>query len=149
MFPVQPILVGKSSRPLVSISNQDDSSEFGAIEEIVTDPADTDLRYSLFLTGIAYRYVGGVNNAIANEWLLSGNNSDYEVRATEISKTGTATETGTLNTWMVLSSDRTWRATKSSGTGAHEWELLIEIRLASTGQVLDSAHIILRGEIEL
>lgn len=150
MFPVQPHLMGGGRRPSVSISDNNDFSPLTAIEESVVDPTDFDVRYSLYLSGLAYRYtLAGGNVAIPGEWLVNGVNSDYEVRATEVQQSGIAARTGTLNTWMVLSSDRTWRMTKTSGTGMCEWELTIEIRRASTGQVLDSANIMLRGEITL
>jgi hypothetical protein len=85
------------------------------------------------LAAAAYANVG-------ETWLLAG--SGFEVRATLSS--GTAPTTGTLNTWQALSSDRFWEQSRA-GTPNLQCVLLIEIRDAASGTVLDSANITLEA----
>lgn len=102
--------------------------------------------YKLGSNGVGYiTNASGSYAAIASEWLLSGSNSDYEVRATE--NVGTVTS-GTVGSWLALSSNREWIITATSLVVEYNsCELLIEIRLVSTGVVQDSAVITLTAEV--
>lgn len=112
------------------------------------DPDDADARFSLFLDGNYYHFGAGVNTS-QGAWLLSGVNSDYEARATTINTTGAATRTGTVGSWLVLSSDRTWRITKTSGTGLATWDLTIEIRRVSDSVVVASCTLYMEAEVDI
>jgi hypothetical protein len=73
------------------------------------------------------------------KWLDAGNSvSSYQIRATKISG---ATPVGTLDTWLSLSSNRTWSLTDAAGaTGTKTCKLTIEIRDAAAPNTLrDSA----------
>lgn len=85
------------------------------------------------------------SNVSGYSWLLVGSASDYEVRATLSS--GTTPSSGTLNTWQSLGTTRSWSQTRSLTVGTRECVLLIEIRLASSGDVLASASVTITAEI--
>lgn len=68
----------------------------------------------------------------------------YEVRATLVPYSGTLSA-GTTGSWLVLSSTRSWSVTAAT-TGSADASITVEIRLAASGTVLDSASIILHAE---
>lgn len=68
--------------------------------------------------------------------------SDYEVRATLLSGT---IVTGTFGSWLNLGTTRTWSNTRAT-VGQNIGEMLVEIRLASTGDIVATAVIGLWGE---
>ncbi len=119
------------------------------VEDIRTNPDNPDSRWSTMLNGDIEEYESDGGSVVIGDWLLSGVNSDYEIRATEVSQSGTATRTGTLNTWLVMSSDRTWRITKTSGSGTADWIIDMEIRPAGGGANLDTCRITLNVERDL
>lgn len=95
-------------------------------------------RYRLYSNGQAYRTnINGTIVSINGEWLLAGAASNYEVYA---SWTGTAGfATGTTGSWISLGTDREWTL---SGTNTNVSRTLnVQIRLASTSTVIDSAAI--------
>lgn len=84
------------------------------------------------------------SNTILETWLLSGVNSSYEVRATLVSGTLTS---GTTGSWLACSTTRTWSVVNSASDNSVKTVVLtVEIRLASTGVVQDSATITLSAE---
>lgn len=106
-------------------------------------PTAATAAYKLDNDGIAY-YKGPPTSytAISSEWLLSGAVGDYETRATKVSGT---TPTGTLGSWVALSTDREWVLTQSAA-GSSSCVLTVEIRNATTLEVLDTATITLWAE---
>jgi hypothetical protein len=95
--------------------------------------------YKLAADGKVYNHTG----AVLETWLISGVNSDYEARATH--QSGSALTTGTMDTWLALSSDRTWTLDAASPTSKTS-VFLIEIRDVATSTVQDSASITLDVE---
>jgi hypothetical protein len=77
---------------------------------------------------------------------LSGVGSEYQIRATQVSNTGTAFRTGTLNTFESLSSNRTWSISTNS-LGFKDWVLTIEIREAVGNTIVASATLDLSVEV--
>lgn len=75
--------------------------------------------------------------SVLETWLDTGVNSDYQVRAT---LTGGVTPNGTLDTWLSLSTSREWNITEGGSTPSTSY-ILIEIRSAATGVVIDTANI--------
>lgn len=128
------LMVGLPST-LVSISNQSG-------DHTTVDPADATAGYRLLSTGSAEVTLAGVYTAITGEWLRAGAASSYEARATLQSGT---TPSGTLNSWLGLGTNRTWDLT-TTVAGLITCDILIEIRLASSGVVQDSATITLTAE---
>lgn len=62
-------------------------------------------------------------------WLVSGVNTDYEIRVQSLATAGTGTTGGTLNSWLALTSDREWTRTATiSGLQLGVVRLLVEIR---------------------
>ena len=95
--------------------------------------------YSIVNTGAVASQAGTLEN-----WLTSGTASNYEVRATVTSGTLTS---GTSGSWLSCGTTRTW--TKSNGAQDNSvltCVMTVEIRLASTGVVQDSATITLSAE---
>ena len=80
---------------------------------------------------------GNVQNFTGN-WITptGAAGSNYEIRATVSSGD---TPAGTIGTWESLGADREWDQTFGGMAGEATCELLIEIRRASSGVVLDSA----------
>lgn len=80
---------------------------------------------------------GGVLTAISGEWLVSGTVSQFEVYATWNGSGGTVG--GTTGSWISLDTTRDWTLTVTSQDITRTLD--IQIRLASTGSVLDTATI--------
>lgn len=120
---------------LVSIS---DHSAF----RVTVTPSPATAAYKLDNDGIAY-YKGPATSytAISGTWLLSGAVADYEARATIVSGTLTS---GTTGSWLSLATDREWVRTSLSGYA--QCVLTVEIRNATTLEVLDAATITLTSE---
>lgn len=93
---------------------------------------------------VNYNSSGTVTNhtgATLETWLVSGVNSDYEIRATF--QSGQSPTGDAMNTWLALSTSRAWALAMAPGT-ADVSVFLIEIRLAASPfTVLDSATITL------
>jgi hypothetical protein len=87
---------------------------------------------------------GGGGTVDVGDWITpaAAAGANYEVRATVNSGSLTSGSTGT---WLALSSTRTWSLDQTS-LGTSACELLIEIRLTSTGAVLDSTVVSLSAE---
>jgi hypothetical protein len=75
--------------------------------------------------------------SISGEWLVAGTASQFEVYATWSGSGGSVG--GTTGSWISLSTTRDW--TLSATNNFVERSLSIEIRLASSGSVLDTATI--------
>lgn len=117
-------------------------------------PGNATATFTLNSSGVAQATtVGNASNPPAGttdytgEWMISPPNSAYESRATLNSG---SIDSGTLNTWQALSTTRSWSVVVSVAAGAgnanQTASLLIEIRDASTLEVLDSATINLEAD---
>jgi hypothetical protein len=75
---------------------------------------------------------------IDSAWLASGYSaSDYSVRVTVNSGT---TPTGTIGSWLALTSNRTWSLTDAAGaSGTKTCSLKVEIKENASGTILDTA----------
>ena len=84
--------------------------------------------------GTAQKLINTTYSATATgEWAdPSGDFTGYYVRATEVSTFGTATRSGTLNSWLALTSDRLWTIA-SATAGFKEWVLDIDIASDAAG----------------
>ena len=78
-------------------------------------------------------------------WLNSGTNSDYEIMADNLVGTFSS---GTNNTWLPLSTSRTWTRTRTV-PGESEVTARFRIRRASDGIVLATATISLTATVEI
>lgn len=74
--------------------------------------------------------------AITNNWvqsLASGDTpSNYDIRATESSYNGVGTRSGTMNTWLSLSTLRQWTLAINGGPQTGVWWITFEIRRGTT-----------------
>jgi hypothetical protein len=96
--------------------------------------------YQLNTDGKVWEKAGASASLFADTgevWMTSGALANFECRATL--QSGTTPNSGTLNTWLPLTTARSW--TQISGGAIVVTVLLIEIRNASTLAVLDSAVI--------
>ena len=127
---------GKGYSPVVNITDQtviDAEDSLGPTGSVAT--------YNLNSSGTVTDHDG----TLLETWLTSGLNSECEVRATLNS--GAVPASGTLNTWEVLSTTRSWTQTRAAGDlGFTTSNLTIEIRYVATGVILDSATIVVRAE---
>ena len=125
----------------ISISNE-------TISNTNTDPTDSFAGYELQSDGDIFRNTGiggGAINTDIGDWITPKiNMAAYQCRATLNSGT---TPVGTLNTWLALTSNRSWSLTRST-VGSVTCNLTVEIRRASDGVVLDSCTVILTAEVE-
>jgi len=95
-------------------------------------------RYKLDSNGAAYRTnYNGTLVSISGEWLTGGSASQFDVYATFSGSGGTVT--GTTGSWINLGTTREWTLSVTNNFVTRS--LAIEIRLASSGAVLDSATI--------
>lgn len=83
------------------------------------------------------------NGTVLEVWKLSGAVGDYEARAHN--QGGDAPSGAALDTWLALSSTRSWSLVAGVPQNL-SCTLLVEIRLVSTGVVQDSATINLHAE---
>jgi len=90
-------------------------------------------------------HTDGSGGSTAGQWItpaaLAGGN--YECRVTVNSG---ALTTGTANSWLALSSDRSWTCQQFT-TGAAEAVIAVEIRRADTAQVVASATVTLSAVV--
>ena len=97
--------------------------------------------YQLNSDGQAYRSVFSATPlvAIIGEWQLTGSASDYEVFATFSGSGGTVS--GPTGSWVSLGTTRDWTLSVTNNFVTRD--LAVQIRLASTGTVIDTATITL------
>jgi hypothetical protein len=84
----------------------------------------------LSYNGIEYQHDDGQTAQVVGDWLLSGSNSDYEVRATLLAESQFATAGGTFDSWQALSSTRTWYVV--SGAQAIVNSITVELKIRRT-----------------
>lgn len=114
---------------LVSISNTTVSR---------SGTTNTVAAYVVNTSGVIEKIQGAITTSFET-WLLSGAAADYEVRATLDSGD---TPAGTLDTWLALSSTRSWSLEDATDDAtALTCGLTIEIRLVSSGVVQDIATV--------
>lgn len=79
----------------------------------------------------------GASTTTLETWLVVGSAGDYEVRATLSSGD---TPSGTLGTWLALSSNRSWELV-AGPSETLTCVLAVDIRIAASGAVCDSAAV--------
>ncbi len=113
--------------------------------DLVFDPTNAEARYRLNSSGIEQSYISDdLFYTNIGTWLVSGTNSQFEVRATETSGT---VSTGTVGSWLVLSTSREWTVARTT-IGTKSVTLTIEIRKASTGVIVATATAQLDAEVD-
>lgn len=113
------------------------------IPALASDPQDAFCAYELQSDGDVQTFINLSNND-AGDWISPTGLAPgtYECRATLQSGTSPS---GTLNTWLALTSNRSWSLTRTT-VGTVSCVILVEIRLGST--VLASANITLEATVE-
>lgn len=106
--------------------------------DIAPAPASATASYSLTSAG-NLTYTGGGGTWLSPQVGMG----QFEVRATLVS--GSLT-TGTTGSWLNLGTTRTWTVSRS-GEGVSAAVLTIEIRLASSGVVQDTATVTFSAEV--
>lgn len=100
--------------------------------------------------GVAYEVENGVTTNYTIEWWTKGSvtglGAAYECRATLNS--GSALSSGTVGSWLTLSSANQWTQSRSTSTGITNSNLTIEIRDVATSTVLASATVTLQAIFE-
>jgi hypothetical protein len=129
------------SHTVISIDNRN-------VVDAVIDPTDAQAGYQLSSAGDVEELTGlGPTVTDVGDWISPKlGMGNYEVRATLNS--GTSPTGSALNTWLVLSTSRFWQIQRTT-IGTNLSQLLIEIRLASSGVVMDSATIDLEATVEV
>ena len=84
--------------------------------------------------GTVRKIEGGATTSLGT-WLLVGNNSDFEIY---LSGTGNTPSGSALNTWLPLSTTRSWYL-DLPGSGSESFSGTIQIRRASDQVVVDTA----------
>ena len=98
------------------------------------------------VTGSKTSSPSGLGSTASGTWatpVAAGNGDDYEIRATLNSG---STPTGTLGTWLALTSNRQWSISSTGAAGLVTCNLTLEIRDASTLVVEDSCIAILTAD---
>lgn len=96
--------------------------------------------------GNCYTIEGGAAAVSQGTWLLVGSNSDFEVY---LSGTGTTPSGSALNTWLPLSTTRTWGLSAGSGPAFQSFSGTVQIRRASDQVVVDTASLSISIESSL
>lgn len=107
------------------------------------DFSSANVSYALLTTGEEQKGEGGPL-ATFNTWLLIGDGGDYEIR---YNATGTTPAGDAINTWLSLSSSRSWSLSQS-GVGDKATTGSLSIRLAANQVVLDGATLNLSVNVE-
>jgi hypothetical protein len=112
----------------------------------VSSPASATVGYRLTSGGDEQQTSNGGAYVDVGDWVIPkiAAGADYEVRATATSGTPS---TGTTDSWLALSATQTWTVTRSS-LGTKSCTLTIEVRNASTLDVLASTSITLTATVE-
>lgn len=84
-----------------------------------------------------YRSAGGGWVDTTHDWLVSGENSNFWVRATD---NGPDNITGTTGSWLALTTNRTW-SLDVLGPGDETCSLTLEIALSASGAGIISTQI--------
>lgn len=117
----------------------------GTQQDTATSPASAQVVLDIFSTGSYDVTLSTVGGGPSGAWInpTSLASGSYEVRATATSGT---VSTGTVGSWLALSSSRTWSVSRS-GAGSKACTLLIEIR--TEGVTVYSGSITLRATVSL
>jgi hypothetical protein len=115
----------------------------------LASPPDTAYAYYFLTSGGQVEQsteAGGINPSNIEQWCTPTSAvSSYEARVTINS--GSLTGGSGAGTWLPLSSTRNWYVSESVSSSTNICEFLVEIRLASTGVVKDSATITLEAQV--
>lgn len=133
------VSAGAAGGPVVSIDDQ-------SISDLTTETALAFYRLENDAE-VREERSGGVN-ILLETWLepTDAPKSPYEARATLV--TGTSPNTGSaMSTWLPLTTSVGWGLTVSTAGFPLSCELLIEIRDAGSGSVLDTATVFLNVEV--
>lgn len=108
--------------------------------------AGSTARTTVNSAGLQQSKSGGAAYVTQNTWLNFGVNSDYEVRATLGTETGTGTAGGSaFGSWISCATGGEWTAAAVVGF-IYTADILLEIRYVPTGAVLASATCQLESE---
>lgn len=118
-----------------------------SVSDTTISPTNASAAYQLTSSGVINRVTVSGGTVAAGQWIMpaSAAGSVYEVRATETSGT---VSSGTVGSWLPLGTTRTWTLAQTS-VGVSTCVLTIEIRMASSGAVLDTATVTLEATKEL
>lgn len=116
------------------------------VADSTTSPTNASATYRLTNAGVVSKTTVADGTTALGNWIAptSAAGANYEVRATELSGSVTS---GTIGSWEALDTTRTWTLTRTA-VGTANCTLTIEIRLASSGAVLDTATITLEANKE-
>lgn len=103
---------------------------------VVLSPGVASFSYSVNNDGTLVAFAQSGSQSY--DWLNSGAASDYQIRWSP-SPGSSAPDTGVVNEWLSLSSNRVWSALVTSG--GFDYSAFVEIRSASTSAVLASANL--------
>ncbi len=94
-----------------------------------------------YATGAIHRYTNQAGLQQEGTWLLSGGGaaSDYEIYCTQNS--GIALTVGSINTWLDMGTNRTWRLATSTNDRIYDAELTFQIRRKSDGAIMATGNV--------
>lgn len=108
--------------------------------------ASATARVGLTSTGNQRSKAGAAAYVVENVWKNGGAASLYSVRATLASSSGSGSTGGSaLSTWLNLAADAEWTAAANVGF-IYTATLTLEIRLDSTGAILETKTAVLESE---
>lgn len=115
-----------------------------SISDTTISPSNASASYRLSSAGAVDQLTASAGTGSLGSWIspLYAAGGNYEARVTMNS--GSLT-TGTTGTWLPLSSTRLWTLDRTT-LGTATCTFTVEIRLAASGGVLDSAIITLSAE---
>ena len=111
-------------------------------------PADATISYNINTSGTVTQGVNGGAPTTIQTWLAAGSSSDYCVRADIASGSVTS---GTIGSWLQLSSGRAWTKSRTSNlVGTETVTLVLTLGLWNGGSpvTIDTASITLNATVE-
>jgi hypothetical protein len=108
--------------------------------------APTDATANLRIDADGHQYQGSNTFVDVGAYITpTGNAGNYSVRGTELSGT---VSTGTVGSWLALTSDRTWQVTFTGNSGSKSCTLLLEFALtADTSNVVYSQSVTMSADV--
>lgn len=117
--------------PAVSLVNS-------SLSSIVNSPSTASFYYRVESSGLVV--AGALTGSQSYTWLNSGTASNYEVRW--VPATGSLNpDSGAVNTWLTLSSNREWAASFTADFGERYYYGTVQIREVGTTTILAEANV--------
>lgn len=134
--------LGASATAAVTAATSDRTVSASALS-----PADATALYEVNFNGQVREALNNAASTFVENWLLSGVNTDYDVRATIVSG---ALSSGPVGVWTSGATGSAWTVARTSNlAGTTSCTFTLELRRTSDLVVIDSSTIILNATVDV